>query len=104
MTKGETMVGGETITRKVLSKKQLEEVADGMATVPPTSNAYSIFDAELKRRQTEAMVETAKAQRQAAIYILWSVMAILVAACITAGATVWQVYHTNTANELARPH
>jgi len=66
MPKGEALVGGKKVTRQSLAKASLEVIADGMSTVPTNSNAFAIFEAELRRREAEAIIDAAKAQKRTA--------------------------------------
>lgn len=73
----------------------LDDIADGMSKLPEGSRAYGTYDVELKRRQTEAIVKSAGAQKDAARYMLWTLVAILVTSGITAAATVWQAWNVH---------
>jgi hypothetical protein len=48
---------------------------------------------EFERRIAVAAQETAKSTRDSARYMLWSVIAIAVAAVISAGATLFSAWH-----------
>lgn len=90
MGTGTTTIDGITICRRSLETKSLADIADLMSRVTPDSDAFGIIKAEMERRQTDAVIATAKAQKDAAFYMLLSFGAVLAASLVVAGAAIWQ--------------
>jgi hypothetical protein len=62
--------------RRDLSKLPLDEIADRFAGISNDNRAP--YEAELRRRETESAVRTAKYTRRSAKWIFWSVIAMIV--------------------------
>ena len=66
-----------------LKDKTLEEVSEHMAGGQPGSPADQEARAEFLRRQTEAVIETAKHTKRYAKYMFWSVVFLALSAFAT---------------------
>lgn len=102
MPRDSFVLNGETLNRQILAERSLDFIADAMAALPDSSNAFGVIDAELERRRTEAVIQSADAAIKAAEaakssaasqarsikYMFWTVFAMFATSAIQVVANV----------------